>query len=118
MRLFLAIDLPDEILENLSRLGCEIQGAHWLPQNQLHLTLRFIGQVDEGKCQDICEGLSEVSYQKFSIRLQGVGCFPLRGEPKVVWAGIAPNPELLSLREKIDSALFRIIGLEPEQKMY
>ncbi len=117
MRLFVAIDLPVGIKEQLAVMSCGLPGARWVRSEQLHLTLRFIGEVDSVLFHAIREALSLVGATPFSMQLDGVGYFPPRKKPRVVWAGIRENPDLVRLRNRIESALVRT-GLAPEQRKF
>ncbi|MEN8198625.1 MAG: RNA 2',3'-cyclic phosphodiesterase [Thermodesulfobacteriota bacterium] len=118
VRLFVAIDLADASRERLKTICHGLPGARWVKDEQLHLTLRFIGEVDEPLFQDIREVLGGVEAQAFSLQLDGIGCFPPRGRPRIVWAGVAANRELLHLQKKIESVLTREAGLDPEGRKY
>ena len=117
MRLFIAIDLPELVKEQLSRLCCGLPGARWVIPEQLHLTVRFVGEVDGGVFLDICEGLAAVQAKSFSLQLEGLGCFPPRGKPRVVWVGLQANEPLLVLRNRIESRLVTL-GIEPEGRKF
>ena len=116
-RLFVAIDLPLQVKERLSSLCCGLPGARWVQPEHLHLTLRFIGEVDAMVFKAVSEALAGVQSGIFSLRLEGVGFFPPRGKPRVVWVGIRKNEQLVLLRKRIDSALVRT-GLDPEGRKY
>lgn len=116
-RLFVAVDLPSDIREELATICFGLPGARWVPTDQLHLTLRFIGEVDGNLFKDINEMLSSVTAEPFTMRLKGIGHFPPRKRPRVLWVGIEANDSLLRLRGKIESALVRG-GLEPEGRKY
>lgn len=116
-RLFVAIDLPENIQERLSTLCCGLPGARWIKPEQMHLTLRFIGDVDSSVFQDVQEALLDVRSEKFFMQLEGVGFFPPRGKPRVVWVGIKKNEKLIKLRNRIETALVQA-GLEPEGRKY
>ncbi len=117
MRLFVAIDLPEMEKERLSRLCCGLVNARWTDPQQFHLTLRFIGEVEGGLFHDIREALAEINQQPFSLQLEGLGFFPPRGKPKVIWAGLKESEELVSFRNRIESRLVHI-GLEPERRKF
>jgi len=117
MRLFVAIDLPEAVKERLSMISCGLPGARWVKSEQLHLTLRFIGEVDGDRFLDIREGLAEVSCASFPMQLQGVGFFPPRKKPRVVWVGLDKNEQLIRLRNRIESVLVQA-GLEPEKRKF
>ncbi len=116
-RLFVAVDLPSEIKKELATISFGLPGARWVPADQLHLTLRFIGEVDGNLFKDIKEMLSAVAAENFAMRLKGIGHFPLRKRPRVLWVGIETNDRLLRLRSKIESTLVRG-RLEPEGRKY
>jgi 2'-5' RNA ligase len=116
-RLFVAIDLPLDIRERLGALCCGLPGARWAPPEQMHLTLRFIGDVDGSVLTLVREALLEVRAEEFCLQLEGIGFFPPRGSPKVVWVGIRNSEQLLRLRNRIESVLVRA-GLEPEGRKF
>ena len=116
-RLFVAIDLPPEIKKELGAISFGLPGARWVDADQLHLTLRFIGEVDGGLYRDIKEMLATVTMVPFALRLQGLGHFPPRKRPRVLWVGIEANDLLMRLRGRIESTLIRG-GLEPEGRKY
>lgn len=116
-RLFIAVDLPETIKENLESMSFGIPGAKWVRPEQLHLTVRFIGEVDGALFHDIKNILAEVSAASFSLQLKGVGYFPPRGAPRVLWIGLDKSEPLQLLRKKIDTALLRA-RIEPEGRKY
>jgi len=117
-RLFVAIDLPAPVKERLTELCYGLPGAKWMPPEQLHLTLRFIGEVDGGLYREIRSALAEIATPPFTMGLKGLGCFPPRKQPRVLWVGIHPIAEpLLRLRNRLESTLVRL-GLEPEHRKF
>ncbi len=113
-RLFLALPLPEPIQIVLSRLAAEaLPGARWTPQHQLHVTLRFIGDVDDTRLSSIVERLSTIQVEPFILPIEGVGAFPAKGAPpRVLWAGLGQgHPRLHQLRQQIDDALLNL-GLD------
>lgn len=116
-RLFVAADLPDEAKEKLSTLTYGLPGAAWVPPEQMHLTLRFIGEVDGETFHQVQEALGGVQSKSFYLTLKGMGHFPKRGDPEVLWVGVAENEELVRLRNRIESLLVRR-GLEPEARKF
>ena len=117
MRLFVALIPPDDVLDQLLELERGLPGTRWLPAENLHLTLRFIGEVDGAQAHDIDESLAGLRMPAFSIRLQGVGQFGEGRKLRSLWAGVAPSPELARLRDKVGQALVRA-GLEPERRKF
>ncbi|MFC1837673.1 RNA 2',3'-cyclic phosphodiesterase [Thermodesulfobacteriota bacterium] len=116
-RLFIAIDLPETIKKNLEAMFFGIPGARWAALDQLHLTVRFIGEVDGALYHDIKKGLEPVSIAPFDLQLKGVGHFPPRGAPRVIWVGLEKSEPLQLLRNKIDTALVKV-GVEPEGRKF
>jgi RNA 2',3'-cyclic 3'-phosphodiesterase len=117
IRLFIAVELPPDIRLSIKDLGRGIPGARPLSEEQIHLTLRFIGEVESSLFQDIRECLFEVNNKPFSLRVSGVGHFPPRGTPKVIWAGVSPTEELVRLKKRVDTVLLTC-GLGPEQRKF
>lgn len=116
-RLFVAIRLPPTVRALLLDLMGGVAGARWLGDDQLHLTLRFIGEVDRHLARDVDAALSSVHHPRFSIALNGLGAFDRRGEPVTLWAGVAPHEPLRALHKKVDQALVRV-GVEPDRRAY
>ncbi|HEU0100562.1 MAG TPA: RNA 2',3'-cyclic phosphodiesterase [Allosphingosinicella sp.] len=116
-RLFVAIRLPPPVRARLLGLMGGVAGARWQSEDQLHLTLRFIGEVDRHQALDVDAALSGVHNPAFTIALSGLGVFDRRGEPVTLWAGLAPQEPLRALHRKVDQALVRA-GLEPERRAY
>ncbi len=116
-RLFVAIRLPPPARAWLLDLMGGVAGARWQSEDQLHLTLRFIGEVDRHVARDVDAALSSVHHPAFSITLNGLGIFDRRGEPVTLWAGLAPQEPLRTLHKKVDQALVRA-GLERERRAY
>ena len=116
-RLFVAIDLPETVQQRLADICFGVPGARWVQTEQLHLTLRFIGEVDGAVFREIREALTQITLPPFTIRLKGLGCFPPRKKPRVLWIGIEPSQPLIQLRNRIESTLVRT-GLEPEHRKF
>jgi 2'-5' RNA ligase len=116
-RLFVAIDLPPDIVARLQELCYGVPGAKWVQPEQMHLTLRFIGAVDGGVFRDIREGLAGIQAPGFSLQVKGLGFFPPRKPPRVLWAGLAPVEQVSGLRNRIENVLVGM-GLEPEGRKY
>lgn len=117
IRLFVAYDIPDDVRMLICGMGATIPGARAVPADQLHLTLKFIGDVEESVLVDIREALAEISLPPLTICLQGVGHFPPRGTPKVLWCGVSPAMETIQLRNAIEKAL-AAVGIERERRKF
>ena len=116
-RLFVAIDLPQEIKESLVALQEGLPGARWVGIEGLHLTLRFIGEVDGAEADDIHAALATVMGSPFMARLESAGTFSGRGGRRVVWAGAVRDAPLKRLKRQVDAALRRA-GCAPESRKF
>lgn len=117
LRIFAGFALPPAITGPLLALMGGIPGARWQSAEQLHLTLRFIGEVDRRMAEDVALALGQVSAAPITVALAGVGQFDSRGRPNAVWAGVRPPEALAALHRKIDQALVRC-GLPREGRAY
>jgi 2'-5' RNA ligase len=116
MRLFVALALPEDVAQALALLQSGVPGARWSTREQMHLTLRFIGEVDGREATAVDDALSTISAPPFRLILKRVGQFGGRN-PSALWAGVEPNDALLHLERKIESALQRA-GLPPETRKF
>jgi RNA 2',3'-cyclic 3'-phosphodiesterase len=116
LRLFIAIAIPSSIKTELAGLGRSLPGGRPVPVEQMHLTLKFIGEVEGSRLLDIREALSEIRRPQFTLCLQSVGTFPPRGTPRVLWVGVQPTGDLLALRQAIESKLAEIAIPREKQK--
>ena len=117
MRLFVGINLPDFIKDRLLFLHGGIEGARWQRRDQLHLTLRFIGEVNGREADEIHSALDSIRFQSFEMALSGVGFFGKEDKPRHLWAGVERPEPLIHLHEKIDRALV-MAGFPAEQRKY
>lgn len=116
-RLFVAIDLPEHIKAELDMLEIGMPGANWVAEEQRHITLRFIGEVDGSTMREIKSALQDIEVEPFDLLLEGVGHFPPRGTPTVLWAGIEKHETLIRLRNKIENTIVQL-GFEPEKRKF
>lgn len=113
MRLFVAVDLPGEIREKLAtllaRLKREITGPKWVRAEGIHLTLRFLGEVGETELPRLRAALSSVAdgaVHGFDVTVEGLGLFPERGRPRVLWIGLHEETGALgALQHRIELAV-------------
>jgi RNA 2',3'-cyclic 3'-phosphodiesterase len=117
IRLFVAIDIPASIRGMLHIMGRGIPGARPVSEEQIHLTVRFIGEVEGGMAKDIAESLEEVQARPFLLSIYGVGHFPPRGAPRILWAGVSKSEELILLRNRVERQLIAC-GLPAEQRKF
>jgi len=116
LRLFLAIPIPEPIAERLLSLAMEVPGASWRGAEHFHITLRFIGEVDERTARDIDLEVARIVAAPFEISLAGAGSFGGR-EPTALWADVSAPPDLQRLAAACESAVRRA-GLPPEPRRY
>ncbi|MCI4589956.1 RNA 2',3'-cyclic phosphodiesterase [Sphingobium sp. BYY-5] len=116
-RLFVAARPPAPIRSQLMALMTGVPGARWQDDAQLHLTLRFIGEVDRHQANDIADALAAIRFAPFAISLSGVGSFDRKGAVDTLWAGVQPRDSLALLHRKIDRACVSA-GLPPEGRAY
>ena len=118
MRLFAALALPWSVREQLAALsGSGVPGARWVPPENYHLTLRFIGDIPTHVARDVDEALLGLRARGFALTLSGMGTFAKGGASAALWVGAERNPALDHLRAKIETALQRT-GLEPERRRF
>jgi 2'-5' RNA ligase len=116
-RLFAAIRPPETIRAALLAAMGGISGARWQSDEQLHLSLRFIGEVDRHVARDVHAALGSIHHRSFEVVMSGLGTFERRGQAEVVWAGVAPQEPLRALHKKVDQALARV-GIEADRRAY
>jgi 2'-5' RNA ligase len=108
-RLFVALVPPATVRVELAALAAPLPGVRWFPEENLHLTLRFIGDTEPEKAARLEETLARVRVEPFILTVGGVGLFPTRGPAKVLWAGTGNgHPRLHQLRKQVDEALLSV----------
>lgn len=117
MRLFVAIALPDTLRSRLRDLCNGLPGARWVAPENLHLTLRFIGEVEGHHAEDIDAALSGIHLPRFSLTLSGVGDFGNGRRLRSVWVGVEPSEMLERPQAKVEQAVQRA-GQPPEKRKF
>ncbi|MEH3101331.1 RNA 2',3'-cyclic phosphodiesterase [Sphingomonas adhaesiva] len=116
-RLFVALRPPPAVRAALSAAMEGLPGARWQDDEQLHLTLRFIGEVDRHRAEDIAAALAGISAPPVAARVEGVGTFDTRGYVDTLWARVVPVDALAALHRKVDQAVARA-GIAPDRRRY
>jgi RNA 2',3'-cyclic 3'-phosphodiesterase len=121
MRLFVALDIADEIRERIGRYVEGVQNfapeARWVKKESLHITLKFIGEQPETAMESIKQALSTVAGRGTEITFRGYGYFPTVKSARVFWIGMEAGPELASLAAEIDEKLAPL-GVPREQRKF
>ncbi len=122
MRLFVALDIPDEVGSALATLAAKLRDAYpharWARIEGLHVTLKFIGETSPEKAPAIKVALGSLpSRSAFTMTFRGLGFFPNERRPRVLWAGVAAGPELAALAAGVETAL-ATLGLPREERAF
>ena len=117
MRLFVAAPLPSDVRDGLASLGAGLPRARWVEPQNMHITLRFIGEVDKDAAEDADAALATVRHQAFDLGIAGIGHFGSGRKVRSVWAGVEGSDPLVHLRRKVGSALVRA-GHAPEHRKF
>ncbi len=117
IRLFVGIPIPPEQGDMLARRCAGLADARWVDPTNMHLTLRFIGDIDEGAAEDVDASLATVQAPAFDLRLAGFDSFGSGRRMRAVWVGFDPSPALVHLRDKVESAVVRA-GFPPEGRKF
>jgi 2'-5' RNA ligase len=115
-RLFVAIRPPEAIRDLLIDAMDEGPGLSWVGEDNLHLTLRFIGEVERRQAEEIVTALEQISSESFQLEVAGAGRFDRRSGG-ALWAGVRPRRPVAELAKKIDRACM-LAGLEPEHRAF
>ena len=115
-RLFTGLEIPDDVRASLSMLRGGLPGARWIDPENYHLTLRFIGDVDDVVAREVMLVLGRVRRGGFELRLDGVSSFGGR-KPRAVVATLASSPAVMELQAEHERLMQRI-GIEPEGRKF
>jgi RNA 2',3'-cyclic 3'-phosphodiesterase len=121
MRLFIALDIDDNIRERIVRFLDGVRGfapdARWVKPESLHVTLKFIGEKSEEETEIIKRALETITAKMFEINIRGYGFFPASRRPRVFWIGIDPGNELTALAAAVDEKL-SVLGIRKEEHAF
>ena len=120
MRLFIAIKIPEDIKEYISELQKQIDTANnkisLVNKDNIHLTLKFLGEVQPNDIETIKESLNNVKFKSFSVHLNDVYVFPNENYIRVIWIGLEPEENILELQKNIDESLKSLFRKEKDFK--
>jgi len=117
IRTFIAVDLPEDVRDELLGMQHGVPGARWVDDDQLHLTLRFVGDVDGAQLRDLIGALGRVQADAFELGLSSAGFFPPRGPQRVLWIGVDRSDPLDALQRSV-SGLATRLGHAPDRKRW
>ncbi len=117
IRLFVALEPPEEVRHTLRERQGGLANVRWIPPENFHLTLRFIGEVNEGLAAEIDAELATLAAPSFDLTLKSVGHFGSRGVARAIWAGAVTSPALTALQAKVEAAVARA-GVPPERRKF
>lgn len=113
MRLFIAIDIPKEIKDKLfdlqKQIGSDLAKISWVHKKNLHLTLKFLGELPENKVEGIKERLRTIKLNSFEVELNSLGVFPNENRIRVIWVGLK-SEHIYELQIKIDQELLDLFS--------
>ena len=113
-RLFVAIDLPESTRQLIADLDPKVRGVRWIAAAQMHLTLGFFGDILEDVDLALREKLRAIEFGAFFLPITGIGTFPSKGPPKIIWIGVGKaHPHLFQIHKRIQEAALAV-GIEPE----
>ena len=117
-RLFVAIDLPSAVTDLLVQMNPHLPGVRWMRADQIHLTVSFLGSVGPIAEETLREKLAEIRFTGFFMPVVGVGTFPAKGKPNVIWAGVGNgHPQLYHVYKRVQEAALGA-GLEPDLRSW
>lgn len=117
-RLFVSIELPESVKQRLAELDPQLRGVRWLESRQMHLTLAFLGNVSSEIQEILSDKLRSISWKPFFLSLIGLGTFPGKGWPKIIWIGVGTgHPHLFQLHKRVQEAILAA-GLEPDLRSF
>lgn len=115
-RLFVAIRPPEDVIDLLVDAMDDSPALRWVSDDNLHLTLRFIGEVERPLANDIAGALERLRFERFALRIAGIGKFEQRNGG-ALWAGVEPKQPVTALAAKVERAC-QSAGLEPERRVF
>jgi 2'-5' RNA ligase len=117
-RLFVAIDMPESVTNLLTEMNPHLPGVRWLRADQIHLTVSFLGNVGAIAEEALREKLAAIRFTAFFMPVVGLGTFPAKGKPNVIWAGVGTgHPQLFHVYKKVQEAALAAT-LEPDLRTF
>jgi 2'-5' RNA ligase len=123
MRCFIALELDDGIKDQLQAAQERFKNiggkVGWCARNQMHLTLKFLDEISEDLIPEIVKAMTSAvtEISPFEFRVEKIGAFPPRGQPRVIWAGVSECKPMLKLQQRLEETL-KPLGFEPEERSF
>ena len=117
MRLFVAINFPDSVKDQLLGWGLPLRGARWVEPDQMHVTVAFLGEQPNNVDREVCDSLEGLEFAPFELRFQSVDFFGSKKAPRILWAAVCASPELMTLQKKV-SEHCRAFGIKIEPRRF
>ncbi len=122
MRLFLALDLPEKVRDYLfkveSELNTGIAKVAWVSKKNIHITLKFLGEIKEEKIPEIMEKLKDIKFPEQQCKLTEIGFFPGGSKMRVIWAGLEPEDAIIRLQQRVDEILLKMFPQDQKFKAH
>ena len=115
-RLFTGVEIPDHLVDCLAMLRGKLPGARWIDPDRYHITLRFVGDIDDLTARSFASALSDIDFDSFQLSFTGLGSFG-GNKPRALWAGLRPSEPLLRLQKAHERAA-RLAGLPAEPRNF
>lgn len=115
-RLFTGLEVPPDVARDLDLMRGGIEGARWIERESYHITLRFIGDIEDGLANDFAQELARLAAEPFALQLAGIGLFG-GAKPHALFAGVAESPELRRL-QATQERLCQVLGMAPEPRKF
>lgn len=116
MRTFIGLSLPEKIRDSIARICYGIEGARWVPEENFHVTLVFLGELDSTEFDSLREICTNVSAGSFPLKADGLGWFGFK-KPAILYIACDPDPRLLNLQKTLESGCKRA-GFSVEKREY
>lgn len=109
MRLFIAIEIPEQVKDHVVKIKEQLKNPDdaitWVKKDNMHLTLKFLGEVDEGKLDSIKAALGSVKFESFEASLSDIGAFPEFNYMRVLWIGLVPHDKINAVQQQVERAM-------------
>ena len=116
-RLFIALRPPQILRDALLDTMDGVDNARWQDDDQLHLTLRYIGETETHRADDLAEALGTIRFEPFELRIAGSGIFERKGVPRTLWAGVEKSEPLVRLQRRVERVC-QSVGIEAEHRKF